>query len=82
MVYVERNYYEWKKEKGEHRKPLATCVRCNNQVQYVLCSDGDGIGFPGIWTFKYNKTYAFVCPICPHHEIISKELARAIIKGD
>lgn len=81
MVYVERNYYEWKKEKGNHLKPMEICKRCSNQVQYALCSDGDGIGFPGLWTFKYNKRYAFVCPVCPNFEEVPRELARALIKG-
>ncbi len=71
----------WKEVKGGFKKEKQICPRCNNSVQYVLVSDGDGIGFPGIWTYKYSKFYAYKCPICPNHEDVPNEVAKAIIKG-
>lgn len=79
--YVSRYQYDWKPVKGGFTKPPCICPRCQNSVVSVLCSDGDGVGFPGLWTYKYNKVYAFKCPICPNFEEISAELAKAIIKG-
>jgi hypothetical protein len=82
MTYnIYRYEYDWKNVKGNLKSPLKLCPRCGNNVCYQLVFDGDGYGFPGLWTFKYNKIYAFKCPICPNYELVEKELAKAIIKG-
>lgn len=72
-----RNFYVWKVVGSDLIKPLCVCPRCNNKVNYILCFDCDRL-----WDiFKYNKIYAFKCPVCPNFEEISEELAKAIIKG-
>jgi hypothetical protein len=80
-VNIQRNYKEWKAAKTTFRREAARCPRCNNVTQYQLVWDADGIGMPGILTFKYNKQFALKCPICPNVEPISKELAEAILEG-
>lgn len=80
-VNIQRNYNEWKVAKTTYRRESAKCPRCNNFTQYQLVWDADGIGMPGILTFKYNKQYALKCPICPNAEPISKEVAEAILRG-
>lgn len=67
--------------KGGHQKDYGVCPRCNNNKPYKLVYDASEYGLVGILTFKYNKMYAFKCPVCPNFEYISKELAQAIIKG-
>jgi predicted nucleic acid-binding Zn ribbon protein len=79
---IQRNFYKWVKVKGISVKPLSTCPRCQNNVKYELVSDGVGVGLPGFWTFKYNKVYAYKCPVCPNFEEITKELAKAIINEE
>ena len=58
-VYVDRHNWDWKPVPGNVKKKPQACPRCNNQVQYFLAYDGDGWGFPGIWTFKLKQHYAF-----------------------
>ncbi len=72
---------EWKDVKGRFTRDYGPCPRCKNDIPFKLVYEGDGIGFPGIWTFKYNKFYAFKCQICPHYFDIPVEVAKAIIKG-
>lgn len=82
MTYnVYRNTPEWKPAKVPALRPSAVCPRCHNTVQYSLVWDGDGFGFPGLLTFKYNKHYAFKCPICPNFEPVSPAVAEALLKG-
>lgn len=80
-VNLYRYHANWKEVKGSHKREKQICPRCNNEVQYALVTDGDGFGFPGIWTYKYSKYYAFKCPICPNYEDVTNEVAKAIIKG-
>jgi hypothetical protein len=80
-IRMQRYDFEWKEVKGVRKKTMQVCPRCQNNVEYFLASDGDGIGFPGIWTYKYSKVYAYKCPICPNFEEVQKEVAKAIIKG-
>lgn len=80
-IYKERYNNEWRAVKGDFKKEACICPRCRNKVEYTLCYDGDGIGFPGFLTLKYNKIYAYKCPICPNYEDVSPELAKAIING-
>jgi len=80
-IYSTRYNFDWKPVKGNLRQEEITCPRCNNKVQYQLCCDGDGIGFPGLLTYKYNKQYAYKCPICPNFEVVSKEVAKAILRS-
>lgn len=76
-----KTQHEWKDVKGDHTKDYGSCPRCNNNIPFKLVYEGDGIGFPGIWTIKYNKFYAFKCQICPHFVEIPTEVAKAIMKG-
>ena len=78
-VYVDRHNWDWKPVPGNVKKKPQACPRCNNQVQYFLAYDGDGWGFPGIWTFKLKQHYAFKCPICPNFEPLAKEEAKALL---
>jgi hypothetical protein len=80
MMY-ERNYYKWKRAKGNHAKPKQRCPRCNNEVNFELLYDGPGLAFGTLQFFTYPNVHAYKCPICPYFEPISKELAPAIIKG-
>jgi hypothetical protein len=80
-IYSTRYNFEWKPVKGNFRQEEITCPRCNNKVQYQLCFDGDGFGFPGILTYKFNKQYAYKCPICPNFEVISNEVVKAILRS-
>lgn len=80
-INLNRFHFKWKPVKGDFKMAEKYCPRCNNRVQYFLAYDGDGIGFPGIWTYTYSKHYAYKCPICPNFEEISNEVAKAIIKG-
>ena len=75
------NFYAWKDAKGARVKDFGVCPRCQNSKPYKLVYDSNEYGFPGLLSFKYNKKYAFKCPICPNFELISNELAKAIIKG-
>ena len=76
-----RYYNKWRFVKGNHIKDFGTCARCNNHKPYQLVYDANEAGLIGILTFKYNRIYAFKCPICPNFELIEDELAKAIIKG-
>ena len=78
-VYVDRHNWDWKPVPGNVKKKPQACPRSNNQVQYFLAYDGDGWGFPGIWTFKLKQHYAFKCPICPNFEPLAKEEAKALL---
>lgn len=80
-IYSNRYNLEWKKVKGNFTKETQVCPRCKNTVRYELVSDGDEIGLLGILTYKYAKFYAYKCPICPNYEPLSKEVAKAIMKG-
>jgi phage FluMu protein Com len=80
-VNIQRNFSEWKVAKTSYRREAEKCPRCNNVTHYQLVWDADGIGLPGILTFKYNKQYALKCPICPNVNAISKEVAEAIMRG-
>ena len=71
----------WKKVKGNFKKQLAVCSRCNNSVQYELCYESEGIGFGGAVLFATSKYYVYKCPICPNVEPLSTEVAKAIMKG-
>ena len=81
MTVINNRLANWKPVKGNYTQAKKICPRCNNNVSYELAWDGDGYGMPGIWTFKYNKIYVFKCPICPNFEPLSKESAKAILKG-
>jgi hypothetical protein len=72
----------WSRVKGDFKSEMKICPRCKNTVQYELVTDGDGIGFPGFFTIKYKHHYGYKCPICPNLEVISKEKAVAIMKGN
>ena len=78
-VYVDQYNWKWKPAPGNVKKKPQTCPRCKNQVQYFLAYDGDGWGFPGIWTFKLKQHYAYKCPICPNFEPLAKEEAKALL---
>jgi hypothetical protein len=80
-ININRLNNEWKAVKGNFTKEETVCPRCNNRVAYILSYDADGFGMPGILTFKYNKHYAYKCPICPNFEAVSTEVAKAIING-
>jgi len=58
------------------------CPRCNNDVEYFLAWDSTGgFGlFPPLMV-ETGKIYAYKCPICPNFDLISNEVAKAIIKG-
>jgi len=80
--FYQRNYNKWNLVKGNFKQPSKKCPRCNNVVQYLLHWDNDssvGIGLFEI--IKFSKHYAFKCPICPNHEPVEKEVAKAIMKG-
>lgn len=81
MYYVYRNELEWKRVRGDHQKEEQVCARCNNKVRYFLAFDGNEVGLLGILTYKYAVHYAYKCPICPNFEEVSKEVAKAIMKG-
>lgn len=73
--------HNWKDVKGNHSKEYGQCPRCHNNDNYKLVYDASEYGFVGVLSFKYNKQYAFKCPICPNFDYISNELAKSIIKG-
>lgn len=75
-IHTFRHFHKWKVVKGNFLKDLCICTRCNNNVNYILCFDSDTL-----WhVLKYNKVYAYKCPVCPNFEEISAELAKAIIE--
>jgi hypothetical protein len=80
-IYVHRQNWDWKPATGKVKKEPQKCPRCNNDVQYFLVYDGDGLGLPGIWTLKMKQHYAFKCPICPNFVPVAKEEAKALISG-
>lgn len=71
----------WHQARVPYQGEPITCPRCHNETRYVLVWDADEFGFPGLLAFKYNKRYALKCPICPNFELLSKEVATAILKG-
>lgn len=82
VIRVTSYNFSWKPVKGGlYTKEKQVCPRCNNKVDYVLSWDGEGIGIAGFNLFNTKKVYAFKCPICPHFEQVSNEVAKAIIKG-
>lgn len=80
-VYANRNEWNWTPVPGPFKQKVQCCPRCNNQVQYVLAYDGEGWGFPGMWTYKLKQHYAYKCPICPNFEPVSKDEAKSIIRA-
>ncbi len=74
-----RYHHDWRPVKGSILRDIQICQRCKNEVRYLLVYDGDGIGFPGIWTYKLKQYYAFKCPICPSFEEVTKEEAQYLI---
>ena len=80
-MYVDDYDVKWKKVAGNFKKAKQTCSRCKNEVQYELCSASEGIGF-GTFVLLPTKTfYVYKCPICPVIEPLSKQVAKAIMKG-
>jgi hypothetical protein len=80
-VYSQRFNWDWKLVPSVKRGAISTCPRCNNNVDYVLAYDGDGIGFPGLLTYKRKQFFCFKCPICPHFEPITKEQGLSLLNG-
>jgi hypothetical protein len=81
MVAFVTNYnFNWKPVKGSLKKSVV-CPRCHNKVEYNLCSDSARFGFLIGPHLKYGHVYAWKCPICPNHEEVSKQVAKAIIRG-
>ena len=80
-MYVNSYSANWRKVKGNFKSSKQLCPRCNNQVEYDLCSDSEGVGFGGIVMFATKTYYVYKCPICPNIEPVSNEVAKAIIKG-
>ena len=78
-VYASRYKWDWKPIAGSVQSEEKICPRCKNHVRYFLAYDGDGYGFPGIWTFKLKQHYAFKCPVCPNFESVEKREAKSII---
>jgi ribosomal protein S27AE len=78
-VYITKYSFEWKKVKGNIPTKKLLCPRCNNSVEYFLAWDGDTIGW-GKLSLPTSKAYVYKCPICPQYEVISQELAKALIK--
>jgi transcription elongation factor Elf1 len=75
-VHTFRTNHIWKKVAGNHEKKNYICPRCKNKVNYILCVDSDSL-----WSvIKYNRIYAYTCPICPNYDEISEQHAKAIIK--
>jgi hypothetical protein len=72
---------KWKKVSGNFKKSKQTCLRCNNEVQYELCSASEGFGFGPFVLLPINTCYVYKCPICPVIEPLSKQVAKAIMKG-
>ncbi len=79
-IYTYRSQHEWTPVSPKKVRKLSKCIRCANNVQYVLAYDGDAWGFPGIWTKKLKEKYAWVCPICPNFIEITKAEAKAILE--
>ena len=77
--YVTRHTFNWKAVKGDIPKKSMVCPRCNNQVDYFLAWDGEGVGI-GNLILATNKAYVYKCPICPNYEEISQQFAKALIK--
>lgn len=73
--------FKWKQVKGNYLKAKQVCPRCNNEVQYSLVWDGEGIGIAGFNLVNTKRAYAYKCPICPNFEVVSNEVAKAILKG-
>lgn len=71
----------WKKVKGDYKKPRQKCPRCSNDVEYELCMEKEGLGFGGAVLLATNKYYVYKCPICPNIEPLSNEYVKAIMKG-
>lgn len=72
----------WKAVSGDYTRPSRTCPRCHNMVSYFLAWDSDtSLSFSGLFEIPVTKTYAYKCSICPNHEPISNELAKAIKSG-
>jgi len=87
--YYERFGLRWKLVKGNFKRPMKICPRCNNKVEYLLHWDNADTLF-ALGTFeviKLNKFYAFKCPICPNFDLLNKDSklnvkeAKNIIKG-
>ena len=78
-THIYRNYPVFFKVKGDITETEKICTRCDNKVAYELVYIADGVGFPGIWTLKYNKHYFYKCPICPNYDPVDKEVAKALI---
>ena len=67
--------FNWKVVKNS-KTSSRMCPRCNNQVEYQLVKDSEGIGI-GMWTLIPIVTrYALKCPICPHAEEVSRKVAK------
>jgi hypothetical protein len=78
-IYTYDSQPNWKKDKdGIKKKEKQVCSRCNNNVQYELVWDAEGVGFAGIQLINFKKYYAFKCPICPNIEPLTNEIVYAI----
>lgn len=80
-IYTTSYKFNWKPVKGNVPKKHMTCPRCNNEVDYFLAWDGEGMGIGGATFLTFKKAYVYKCPICPNYEELSQEVAKAIIKG-
>lgn len=80
MTVISARAAKWRKVNGDIKTEPMVCPRCKNSVQYELVTDGDGIGFPGLFTIKYKRHYAYKCPICPSLKLVSNEEAKSIMK--
>ena len=66
---------QWDRVKGQHTRSTS-CPRCGNKVEsYLVLNCSNLLGL------KFDKTYGFKCPICPHVEKISTMLAESIIRS-
>jgi len=67
--------FNWKVVKNS-KTTSRLCPRCNNQVEYQLVKDSEGIGI-GMWTLiPIVNRYALKCPICPEAEEITRGVAK------
>ena len=80
-IYTTSYKADWKKVKGNYKKEKQICERCNNEVQYELCKENEGIGFGAVVLIATKNFYVYKCPICPNIEPIANEVAKAIMKG-
>lgn len=75
-----RFYELWRQVSHGYPRKKQVCPRCGNEVEYVLVMDYSEFGLFWPLAIKYNKHYAYKCPICPNYDLIPNELAKAIIK--